>query len=260
MTSRSPKPRLEANPSGEEHEPRRPNRQPEPALERGKGKDQGVRGASTSVDPGDPVGWLWRRLLRARLSLVRAQYRTLSAGLLALSALAFSSSAEVRPWMIYNATASAPLGFYRVLTPRDVEVGDLVLVPVPETFRGLVEARRYLPPGVPLVKRVVARGGDHVCRFGLAFLIDGALRAEAREHDRRGRPLPLWHGCRELEPGEVFAMMLDQPNSFDSRYFGPIEAASIIGKLQPVWTFEHEPRACAAADGLQRSENTTKPS
>ena len=259
MTSRSPKPRLEADPSAEDHEPRRSG-EPEPALERRDTSNQRAREASTSVDPGDPVGWLWWRLSGARPSLDRAQVRILAACLLALSALAFSALAEVRPWLIYNAVPSAPLGFYRVLTPAPVEVGDLVLVPVPEAFRGLVEARRYLPPGVPLIKRVVARGGDHVCRFGFAFLIDGVLRAEARERDRFGRPLPLWHGCRELEPGEVFAMMLDRPNSFDSRYFGPINADSIIGKLRPVWTFEHEPRASAATDGLKRSENRSRPS
>lgn len=259
MTSRSSKPRLEADPSAEDHEPRRPGEQPEPALERGKGKDERAREASRSEGPGDPVGWLQRTLL-GRPNLDRAQFGILAAGLLGLSALAFSSLAEVRPWLIYNAVPSAPLGFYRVLSPERIKVGDLVLAPVPAAFRGMVEARGYLPPGVPLIKRVVARGGDHLCRFGFAFLINGVLRAEAREHDRRGRLLPLWHSCGELEPGEVFAMMLDRPNSFDSRYFGPINADSIIGRLQPVWTFEHEPRACTATDGLQRTENRSSPS
>ena len=58
----------------------------------------------------------------------------------------------------------------------------------------------------------------------------------ALEHD----PLPAWQGCRVIARGEVFLMNWDEPQSLDSRYFGPIPLSAIIGRAEPVWTFEEE--------------------
>ena len=35
-------------------------------------------------------------------------------------------------------------------------------------------------------------------------------------------------------------MNWDNPDSYDGRYFGPLPAASIIGRAIPVWTFEDD--------------------
>lgn len=37
---------------------------------------------------------------------------------------------------------------------------------------------------------------------------------------------------------EVFLMNRDEPASLDGRYFGPIPASAIVGRAQPLWTFE----------------------
>jgi type IV secretory pathway protease TraF len=60
----------------------------------------------------------------------------------------------------------------------------------------------------------------------------------ALTHDRRGRPLPVWQGCRAISQGEAFLMNWDEPNSFDGRYFGPVPVHAIIGRAKPLWTFE----------------------
>ena len=52
------------------------------------------------------------------------------------------------------------------------------------------------------------------------------------EHDRRGRDLPVWQGCRVIAQGEVFLMNWDEPESLDSRYFGPIPLSAIVGPNQ----------------------------
>jgi conjugative transfer signal peptidase TraF len=85
------------------------------------------------------------------------------------------------------------------------------------------------------VKRVVALKGDRVCAVKRVVSIDGYVAAKQLKADREGRPLPEWNGCRTLGSGEVFLLMESVPDSFDSRYFGPVPISSIIGKLTPLW-------------------------
>ena len=35
-------------------------------------------------------------------------------------------------------------------------------------------------------------------------------------------------------------MNWDEPQSLDSRYFGPFPLSAIVGRAEPVWTFEEE--------------------
>jgi type IV secretory pathway protease TraF len=88
---------------------------------------------------------------------------------------------------------------------------------------------------VPLVKRIVAVRGDTICAAGNAIFINGGLVADRLATDRLGRPLPSWSGCQLLDNDEVFLLMKDVADSFDSRYFGPIPTTAIIGRLVPLW-------------------------
>jgi type IV secretory pathway protease TraF len=87
-----------------------------------------------------------------------------------------------------------------------------------------------------MVKRIVGLAGDHICAQDQEIFIDGKLVAIRLKSDRAGRPLPAWTGCRTLNTHEVFLLMKDVPDSFDGRYFGPVAASSIIGRLLPLWT------------------------
>ena len=98
----------------------------------------------------------------------------------------------------------------------------------------------YLPRGVPLIKRILALPDQVVCRTDLAITVDGIEMGAARERDRRGRLLPVWQGCRVVRPGEIFLMNWDEPASLDSRYFGSIPRAAIVGRAAPLWTHEEE--------------------
>jgi len=142
---------------------------------------------------------------------------------------------------IWNASASAPIGLYRVQAEDHPTVPDLVVVMPPEPVATFLANGGYLPRGVPLLKRILALPGQTICRSHLAILIDGVAMAIAREDDRRGRPLPVWQGCRIVAEGEVFLMNWQSANSLDGRYFGPLPAASILGRAVSLWTFE-EPR------------------
>lgn len=100
----------------------------------------------------------------------------------------------------------------------------------------LLAERGALAPGVPLLKRMAARAGQTVCRIGERILVDGQALATTRDADRLGRPLPRWSGCLRLDPGFVFLLNRDAPDSLDGRYFGPTPAGAVQGRAIPLWT------------------------
>jgi conjugative transfer signal peptidase TraF len=168
-----------------------------------------------------------RRCLRRRAVLALA--------VLGLGLAGFSSFTRPVPLIIYNGSASAPLGFYRVLPVSPIQRGGLVLVKTPESVRTLAAERHYLPFNVDLIKRVVALDGDRVCAFEGIVSINGQAVAKQLEADSKGRPLPRWKGCRTLGTNDVFLLMESVPDSFDSRYFGPVQVSSVVGRLTPLW-------------------------
>jgi conjugative transfer signal peptidase TraF len=113
--------------------------------------------------------------------------------------------------------------------------GELVLVRTPENVRVLAAERGYLPPTVPLVKRIAALQGQTICAIGRTLTIDGRHVADRLSFDRQGRSMPAWTGCRELSAEEIFLLMENVPDSFDSRYFGPVSTTAVIGRLLPLW-------------------------
>ena len=140
-----------------------------------------------------------------------------------------------RPLLIWNATASAPLGLYHRQFGR-ADNGDWVLIRPPSEAAQLAASRRYFPRNIGLIKRVAAQEGDHVCRWGLAVWVNGSPAATALIRDSRGRELPSWSGCIALGTGEIFVLNAP-PISFDSRYFGPVPRDHVIERIAPLWTF-----------------------
>ena len=141
-----------------------------------------------------------------------------------------------RPELVWNASASVPVGLYRVTFPRSLGVGDLVVVRPPPALAGWLDRDGYLPRGVPLLKPVAALSGQRVCREGVRIVIDGTYVADARGQDRRGRPLPRWRGCLTLADGQVFLLNPRRADSLDGRYFGPLSLHTVIGRATPIWT------------------------
>ena len=150
------------------------------------------------------------------------------------------------PRLIWNASASVPIGLYRMHPGSAPKVGDLVAVLPPEPLASLLAERHYLPRGVPMLKHVAAVAGQRVCRNGYRITIDGKHLGDARGRDHLGRGLPVWTGCRVLTPGDVFLMNPDVPDSFDGRYFGPLPATTITGRLTPLWITREHDRAARA--------------
>lgn len=159
------------------------------------------------------------------------------AGVVAAATLATLAGRPTR-YAVWNATASVPTGLYAIRGKASLHVGERVALLPPPELRRLLAERRYLPSGVPLIKRIAAVSGQRVCRFALRVTIDGEYVGAARARDRLGRPLPVWAGCRVLRTGELFVMNPGVPDSFDGRYFGVLRLADVIGRATPVWTDE----------------------
>ncbi|WP_374005817.1 S26 family signal peptidase [Delftia lacustris] len=180
--------------------------------------------AAVTIGPAQP-----RRHVRCVLAALSA---------IGLAALAWAAFVRPPPRWVYNASDSVPIGWYRVQplgAPPSLPVGSIVLTHLPADAAALAAQRGYLPAGIPLLKRVGAVAPQYVCVFNALVWIDGVPLAAVRSADRLGRVLPIWRQCRQLQPGELFLLSATLPASFDSRYFGPVHASSLIGVAHPLW-------------------------
>ena len=150
--------------------------------------------------------------------------------------LLLSTIGAAPPLYIWNASNSVPIGLYRLQPATTLAVTELVAIQPPDLLAAFLDLNGYLPIGVPMLKRVLALPGQTICRDGLTIAVDGIDVGQAQERDGRGRPLPVWHGCRLIADGDVFVMNWQSTDSFDGRYFGPLPASAVIGRAVPVWT------------------------
>ncbi|MBI1866947.1 MAG: S26 family signal peptidase [Methylocystis sp.] len=163
---------------------------------------------------------------------------TLAAMCLGISAAALPQQNHGVRWLIWNVSASAPVGLYSVAPAGKLHVTDLMVIRPPDPIASFLADRGYLPRGVPLLKRILTLPGQTVCRQNFLITVDGVEVGTAREHDHLGRALPVWQGCRIIAEDAVFLMNWQSEDSLDGRYFGPLPSASIIGRVIPLWTFE----------------------
>lgn len=179
------------------------------------------------------VGEELRRIIAERR---RKRRRRALAALIGCTAVPLTASIVWAPpvLLIWNASASAPIGLYRVHAGEPLRRGDMVVAWTPEPSRTLAAKRHYLPANVPLVKRVAAAAGDRVCAVGRAISINGRTVTVRQELDVAGRPMPSWSGCRQLRRHEYFLLM-DSPASFDGRYFGVTRSVDVLGRAQLLW-------------------------
>ncbi|NOW48838.1 conjugative transfer signal peptidase TraF [Novosphingobium sp. SG751A] len=140
--------------------------------------------------------------------------------------------------LIWNASASTPIGLYSIAPADRFEVTDLVAIRAPEPLAAFMVERGYIGRGVPLMKRIAGVPGQQVCRRDHAITVDGVPMGDALDRDHLGRSLPVWQGCRRIAQGELFLMNWSVSDSLDGRYFGPLPTSDVIGRATPLWTDE----------------------
>jgi conjugative transfer signal peptidase TraF len=146
-----------------------------------------------------------------------------------------------------NITKSLPRGLY-LIVDEPIQKGTVVLVcppdnPVIETGR----ERGYLGysadcPGryQHLIKRVSGTPGAVISKSIEGDLMIGGQvipGSVALAADANGRPLTAYFQAPVMLKAEQFLIMGDTANSFDGRYFGPVDRKAIRAVMRPVFTF-----------------------
>ena len=103
------------------------------------------------------------------------------------------------------------------------------------------QAQVVTPPGesvrrVPLAEVMPSPLQPRKDCAGDQLTINGRVVAPIAKFDREGRALPQWRECRVLRRDEYFVFSNRIPNSFDSRYYGPVAQSEVIGTFRPLWT------------------------
>jgi signal peptidase I len=101
------------------------------------------------------------------------------------------------------------------------------------------------PQGADLVKRVIALPGQTIYSSGNDIYVDGRLLAEPYlpRHEPLGPAIPdasRQHPYR-VPAGEFYLLGDNRADSCDSRYWGPINGSSIVGKVVLVWWHDGHP-------------------
>jgi len=139
-----------------------------------------------------------------------------------------------------NTSSSIPRGLWIEITPGKIVRGDIVVACLPPDQI----QRRYLGAGFcetglePVVKLVVAVAGDAVEVTDDGVSVNGYLlpNSSPMRRDGAGRPLLRATGFSIVPPGSVW-LVVERPDSFDSRYIGPVPVDYIKGTATPlaVW-------------------------
>ena len=174
----------------------------------------------------------------------------IAAALAGVLGIVFSVAFHPAPRLIWNASASVPIGLYAVHPAGVLHVAELLVVRPPEPLANFLDQRRYLPNRVALLKHVLALPGQTVGRSGRTITVDGVAMGGALDRDHLGRPLPVWQGCRVVATGDVFLMNREPPDSLDGRYFGPLSTTTIVGRADPLWTDRSTDRVAAQPQNI----------
>lgn len=142
-----------------------------------------------------------------------------------------------------NRTVSMPIGVWRShAVTGQIRRGDVVAVClVPDELIKRYVARGSCANGIePVLKTVGAVAGDTVALDAAGATVNGlpVPNTAALPKDAAGRALtPFPAGTYVVQPGQIFLFSSHSAESFDSRYYGPIETSSVIATATPVLTF-----------------------
>jgi signal peptidase I len=98
-------------------------------------------------------------------------------------------------------------------------------------------------PEGDLVKRVIALPGQTVYSSGSGIYVNGRLLAEPYlpHDDPLGPPIASRQHPYRVPSGEFYLLGDNRADSCDSRYWGPVKGASIVGKVVLLWWHDNHP-------------------
>jgi signal peptidase I len=194
--------------------------------------------ASTDPASAEPAGTGPQRRRRWRRGLARTVITLLVAALLSVLVRAYAYEA----FFIPSASMVPTLAVYdRILVQKaffnwhDVREGDIVVFTHPPLDR-------CPGPAGDLVKRVIALPGQTIYSAGNTIYINGHLLAEPYlpAYDPLGPPIASSQHPYRVPSGEFYVLGDNRSDSCDSRYWGPIQGSTIIGKaILVIWQDSH---------------------
>jgi conjugative transfer signal peptidase TraF len=135
-------------------------------------------------------------------------------------------------FILYNGTASVPVGYYFSIPTKDIKVGDLFAITIADKYMQIIRKLGYPANGHLLLKRVIGVEGDVIEIAKSGVLVNNILVKNSQSQEMiRGiklSPLPVGYH-HKLISGE-FWVMGDVNNSYDSRYFGVVNTKQVLKK------------------------------
>lgn len=188
---------------------------------------------------GEPAGTRLRRRRRKR-----ALIETAAAIVVALLLAGLVRAFVFQTFWIPSSSMVPTLGVHdRILVQKaffswhDIREGDIVVFTHPplDHCPG--------PQQGDLVKRVIALPGQTIYSTGNSIYINRRLLAEPYlpHHDPLGPAIASKQHPFRVPPGEFYMLGDNRAISCDSRYWGPIEGSSIVGKVVLTWWHNGHP-------------------
>ena len=137
-----------------------------------------------------------------------------------------------KPKLLYNPSASAPIGWYKLEDQSPPKIGDQVAAYAPDWARVLADERHYLPYEHPMIKTIWASSGTQICTQNNWVSVPNYPVITSLPQDNLGRDMPKLSGCFTLQADEYFLVSPDVQDGYDSRYFGAVRGQDILGKVK----------------------------
>lgn len=173
-------------------------------------------------------------------------WNTTSAAIFLAAICVFKAYSEFSPYaLVYNRTASIPLGIYfgEKVSRTELKIGDTACFPYHAP--AWAEDRHYFPEGFTLCKHVYGMPGDKLQiqngeldvfpHNGEAFKLPDAFA----EKDSKARALaPALTDGMVLQDGQYLLLAPAHKNSLDSRYLGPVTLPDSTMRVKPLLTWD----------------------
>lgn len=122
-----------------------------------------------------------------------------------------------------NRTSSMPRGLYVKIDKIRYDVGDVIIF-------------KHKENNNILIKYVAAIYPNEFCIDADAGWWIAGRPAAKINIEKYPQGIPIQSKCQRLNPDELLVLG-EHPDSFDSRYFGPIKIDQVIAEVWPLWLF-----------------------
>jgi signal peptidase I len=123
-----------------------------------------------------------------------------------------------------NRTSSMPRGLYIKINSHNLQIGDIIIFNI-DKFKG------------NLAKYIAGISSNEFCSDENRDLWINGIPTAQNNIDKYLKESPTQSTCQTLDPDEILVLG-EHPDSYDSRYFGPIKTNQVIAKVKLIWPFE----------------------